>query len=121
MRPSLSLIDESARPSIVNLGKPAAVSVSTRTRWASTPTTAAVRDVASMTLRSAGKRGRACAQHGEPRRAVGQRRSGSAASGAGSVGSVGEEGEGLAGGDPRGPQPVAGFQLLGRGGVFWCE
>src|SRR5712692_2906357 len=55
MRPSLSLIEESARPSIVNLGKPAAVSASTCTRWASTPTTAAVRDVASMTLPWAGK------------------------------------------------------------------
>ena len=55
MRPSLSLIDESASPSIVNLGNPAAVSASTRTRWASTPTTAAVNDVASMTLPSTGK------------------------------------------------------------------
>src|SRR5688572_21727743 len=48
MRPSLSLIEESGRPTIVNFGKPDAVSASTRTRWASTPTTAAVSDVASM-------------------------------------------------------------------------
>ena len=32
---------------MVNLGKPEAVSASTRTRWASTPRTAAVSDVAS--------------------------------------------------------------------------
>src|SRR6185369_11600226 len=48
MRPSLSFTEESGSPTIVNLGKPDAVSASTRTRWASTPTTAAVRDVASM-------------------------------------------------------------------------
>src|SRR5687768_11062420 len=48
MRPSLSFIEESGSPIMVNLGNPAAVSVSTRTRWASTPTTAAVNDVASI-------------------------------------------------------------------------
>src|SRR5438552_4438759 len=48
MRPSLSLIEESGRPSIVNFGKPEAVSASTRTRCASTPRTAAVSDVASI-------------------------------------------------------------------------
>jgi hypothetical protein len=56
MRPSLSRIDESGRPSTVNLGKPDAVSASTRTRWASIPRTAAVSDVASngLSLRNGG-------------------------------------------------------------------
>src|SRR6185295_16865964 len=48
MRPSLSFTEESGSPTIVNLGNPDAVSASTRTRWASTPTTAAVSEVASM-------------------------------------------------------------------------
>ena len=48
MRPSLSFTEESGRPTMVNFGKPEAVSASTRTRCASTPRTAAVSDVASM-------------------------------------------------------------------------
>ena len=56
MRPSLSLIEESGSPSIVKRGKPEEVSASTRMRWASAPTTAAVSDVASMTLSPAGGR-----------------------------------------------------------------
>src|SRR5262245_51962786 len=47
MRPSLSFTAESGRPTMVNFGKPEAASASTRTRWASTPRTAAVSDVAS--------------------------------------------------------------------------
>jgi hypothetical protein len=47
MRLSLSRTAESARPTIVKRGKPAAASASTRTRWASAPRTAAVSDVDS--------------------------------------------------------------------------
>ena len=74
MRPSLSLIEESGRPSIVNFGKPEAVSASTRTRWASTPRTAAVNDVASIAHTSAAQgrhrnpMGRVGAPEGEARR-----------------------------------------------------
>jgi hypothetical protein len=48
IRASLSFTAESASPTIVKRGKPGAESASTRTRWASTPRTAAVSDVASM-------------------------------------------------------------------------
>src|SRR6185503_18759513 len=64
MRPSLSLIEESGRPSIVNFGKPEAVSASTRTRWASTPRTAAVNDVASIAHTSAPRGGAERTGHG---------------------------------------------------------
>ena len=52
MRDSLSFTAESASPTMVKRGKPGAESASTRTRWASTPRTAAVIDVASMALSS---------------------------------------------------------------------
>ena len=52
MRDSLSFTAESASPTMVKRGKPGAESASTRTRWASTPKTAAVIEVASMGLSS---------------------------------------------------------------------
>src|ERR1051325_8278321 len=64
IRPSLSLIEESARPSMVNFGNPDAVSVSTRTRWASTPRTAAVNDVASISRTPPAAGGAAPVGHG---------------------------------------------------------
>jgi len=54
IRASLSFTAESARPTMVKRGNPGAESASTRTRWASTPRTAAVSDVASMALSSLG-------------------------------------------------------------------
>ncbi len=59
IRASLSFTAESGRPTTVKRGKPGAESASTRTRWASTPRTAAVSDVASMALSSKKRRERA--------------------------------------------------------------
>src|SRR5260221_12066505 len=89
-------MEESGRPSMVNLGKPDAVSASTRTRCASTPSTAAVNDVASIAHTSAAqgrhriRSGRVDAPEGEARRrtesSAVQGRRGSATAGSGGQG-----------------------------------
>src|SRR5689334_12209797 len=109
MRPSLSLMAESGRPSMVNRGKPPAVSASTRTRWASTPSRAAVRDVAS--TRWTSRFGKAAGEAARMRPTLGGGPAGRGPA-VGSVGAAGVDGDRVAGGQPGAAQaPVPGAQV----------
>src|SRR5687767_8247448 len=120
MRPSLSFIDESGRPSMVKRGKPDEVSASTRMRCASAPTTAAVNDVASMgspwpgtiRARTAGSSGKAGGEPASDARAYVRARPGRVRWRLAN----GVDGEGVAGGQ-QGPAQVVPRHEVGHGGV----
>src|SRR5262245_39014235 len=115
---------------MVNFGKPEAVSASTRTRWAATPTAVAGSDVATVGRRSLNERRGTAARRRRGRRPAGgeageRRREGIARVGRNRSGTTarselagGVDRQRVAGRDRRAAQPVPALQVAHRRAVL---